>query len=405
MYTISLPTGLHRLLTRLKEAGFLAYAVGGCVRDALLGRPTNDWDVTTSATPEQIKAVFSDCRTLDTGIKHGTVTVMLDGDSYEVTVFRVDGAYTDGRHPDSVIFSSSLREDLARRDFTVNAMAYSPDEGIIDPFGGREDLQNRLLRAVGNPSARFTEDALRILRGVRFASVLGFSIEEETSRAMRDLCQRLSLVSDERVLVELTKTVLGKDAHRMLSSYHDVVSSAWHSLAEPSAYLTGVSLFPFLPPVLEVRMAALFSQVKEAASPALFLSLRFSREVAFAVSSLVLEMAKPLPQTSYEEKCLLGKYGIDFCQKLAWLWKAKCLISNETPDKISHVLTDWQNMVQNKVCLTVSDLAVKGEDLLALGVEKGKSIGDWLKTLLDRVLLDRLQNEKNALLTFVKTHL
>lgn len=405
MYTISLPASLHRLLTRLKEAGFLAYAVGGCVRDALLGRPTNDWDVTTSATPQQVKTVFSDCRTIDTGIKHGTVTVMLDGDSYEVTVFRVDGAYTDGRHPDSVIFSSSLREDLARRDFTVNAMAYSPDEGIIDPFGGREDLQSRLLRAVGNPLARFTEDALRILRGVRFAAVLGFSIEEETSRAMRDLCQRLSLVSDERVLVELTKTVLGKNAHEMLSAYHDVVSSAWHSLSDMSAYLTGVSLFSHLPPVLEVRMAALFSKVKEATTPALFLSLKCSREVAFAVSSLVLEMAKPLPRTSYEEKCLLGKYGIDFCQKLALLWKAKCQLSGETPCEISQILTDWQNMVQNKVCLSVSDLAVKGEDLLALGVEKGKPIGDWLKTLLDQVLLDRLPNEKNALLVYVESHL
>lgn len=397
-----LPQSLQNLLARIQSAGFLAYAVGGCVRDSLLGRPMNDWDVTTNAHPEEIKNIFADCRTIDTGIQHGTVTVMYEGDTYEVTVFRVDGEYTDGRHPDQVKFTASLEEDLARRDFTVNAMAYSPTEGIVDPFGGVDDLKNGILRAVGDPTRRFTEDALRILRGVRFASTLGFAIEEQTAKAMIDLSHRLALVSRERILTELSKAVLGSSAHPVLSLYHSVVSQAWEMLSSEEQYFEGLSLFPHLPYDLEIRMAALLSPLPDTVTPAALLSLRFSRETATIIADLVKEFHRPLPISTYEEKCLLGKYGVSFCQKLTSLWKAKCQINGETPteiDKISHRI---QKMAEQNLCVTLSTLAVSGKDIQTLGITDGKAVGDTLRHLLQKVMQDELENDKQALLGYLR---
>lgn len=204
---ITLPAPCAFILSRLHENGFEAYAVGGCVRDSLLHKTPHDWDITTAAKPEKIIELFSDIPVLETGLKHGTVTLLIDHEPYEVTTFRVDGNYTDGRHPDCVAFTTDIRDDLARRDLTINAMAYSPATGIIDPFGGQEDLKNEIIRCVGDPHKRFSEDALRLMRTIRFAAVLGFTVEPETLRAVHDLHEAIGRVAKERIFAELLKTV------------------------------------------------------------------------------------------------------------------------------------------------------------------------------------------------------
>ena len=219
-----IPAHAAELLTRLKQAGFSAYVVGGCVRDSLLGLEPHDWDICTSAFPDQMQAVFHDLHTVETGLKHGTLTVIVDHVPYEVTTFRVDGDYSDHRHPDSVCFVDNLTQDLARRDFTVNAMAWSPDTGLADPFGGRTDLASGVIRCVGEPEKRFEEDALRVLRALRFASVYDFAIDPETDRALRLMAPDLTHVAGERVRDELLKLLCGKAAGRILWAYPDVLS-------------------------------------------------------------------------------------------------------------------------------------------------------------------------------------
>ena len=229
---IHVPADAARIIDRLEQAGYEAYVVGGCVRDSVLGREPEDWDITTSASPEQVKAIFP--RTIDTGIEHGTVTVMDHHVGYEVTTYRVDGEYRDGRHPSSVTFTRSLKEDLLRRDFTINAMAYNPKSGLVDLYDGMGDLARGCIRCVGVPKERFSEDALRILRALRFASQLGFSIEEETLCAMKELAPRLEAVSAERVRVELVKLLGGKCPEMMITAYEigvtDVILQEWNAM-------------------------------------------------------------------------------------------------------------------------------------------------------------------------------
>ncbi len=224
MEKMPLPSAVTFIIERLGSHGYAAHAVGGCVRDFLLGREIGDYDLTTSATPEQMKEVFSDCRTIDTGIKHGTVSVCIDRVPYEVTTYRTDGEYKDNRHPETVSFTSSLAEDLARRDFTVNAICYNPKDGYTDLFGGREDLSRGLIRAVGEPHRRFGEDALRIMRAVRFSATLGFSIEEKTAAAVHELRHLLSNIAPERIHTELKKLMAGEGAYGVLAEYGDVIA-------------------------------------------------------------------------------------------------------------------------------------------------------------------------------------
>ena len=207
-YDIRLPQKVNRIITSLQNAGFEAYAVGGCVRDSILGREPGDWDITTSAMPEETKALFE--KTVDTGIEHGTVTVLLEREGFEVTTYRIDGKYEDSRHPKEVTFTRSLKEDLLRRDFTINAMAYNEKNGLVDIFGGLRDLKERKIRCVGDAKARFSEDALRILRGIRFAAQLGFSIDEETKAGMEKLAPTLKNISAERIQTELVKMLISR---------------------------------------------------------------------------------------------------------------------------------------------------------------------------------------------------
>ena len=225
LITIDLPEKVKLIIERLESHGFEAYAVGGCVRDKILKRVPDDWDITTSAKPEEVKVLF--CVTIDTGIKHGTVTVLIEKEGFEVTTFRLDGDYTDGRHPDNIEFTASLTEDLKRRDFTINAMAYSERRGLVDKFGGTEDLKNRLIRAVGIPEERFGEDALRLLRALRFAAQLNFEIEENTYKAVKNLSNTIEKVSAERVAKELEKLILSNNPDKMRLVYESGIMSVW----------------------------------------------------------------------------------------------------------------------------------------------------------------------------------
>ena len=231
---MNIPEPARKIIDRLNEHGYEAYVVGGCVRDMILKREPGDWDITTSARPEQVKALFT--RTLDTGIQHGTVTIMVGKEGYEVTTFRVDGDYTDGRHPDTVTFTPSLEEDLKRRDFTINAMAYNHNTGLVDIFGGREDIEGKVIRCVGNPTERFTEDALRILRAIRFSAQLGFEIEDATRQAITQIAPNLVHVSKERIQVELTKLLLSDRPEAMKLVYETgispYVSETFHKMGE-----------------------------------------------------------------------------------------------------------------------------------------------------------------------------
>lgn len=231
---MNIPEPARMIIDRLNEHGYEAYVVGGCVRDMILKREPGDWDITTSARPEQVKALFT--RTLDTGIQHGTVTIMVGKEGYEVTTFRVDGDYTDGRHPDTVTFTPSLEEDLKRRDFTINAMAYNHNTGLVDIFGGREDIARKVIRCVGNPTERFTEDALRILRAIRFSAQLGFEIEDATRQAITEIAPNLIHVSKERIQVELTKLLLSDRPQTMKLVYETgispYVSETFHKMGE-----------------------------------------------------------------------------------------------------------------------------------------------------------------------------
>ena len=228
---MQLPEHAAHAIRRLERAGFEAWAVGGCVRDSLRGVPPHDWDLCTSASPAQMQAVFADARVLTTGLKHGTLTVLTDGGPLEITTYRTEGGYSDGRHPDGVRFVTDIREDLARRDFTVGAMAWHPERGLCDPFGGQTDLKNGVLRAVGDADTRFQEDALRILRGLRFASKLGFAIEPETAAAMRRQVHRLDCIAAERIREELTGLLCGRYVQRTLMAYADLITSALPELA------------------------------------------------------------------------------------------------------------------------------------------------------------------------------
>ena len=223
---INIPEYVKEVLKRLHDGGYEAYVVGGCVRDSILGLMPDDWDVCTEAEPDEMKDCFIGLRSVDTGIQHGTVTAVSEGRPVEVTTYRIDGAYSDGRHPDAVTFTRSLREDLARRDFTINAMAYDPGEGLIDPFGGSEDLKRGLIRCVGDPNTRFSEDALRILRALRFSSKLGFRIEPETGRAVREMAETVKLVARERVGAEFVKLVLGKGASGVMVGFREALNAS-----------------------------------------------------------------------------------------------------------------------------------------------------------------------------------
>ena len=385
--SFSLPEQVLRAFSLLEGAGYETYLVGGSVRDLLRGDQPSDFDMTTRAHPEETLAVFSEYRTVETGLRHGTVTVLIDGMPIEITTYRVDGAYTDHRRPDSVTFTSSIREDLARRDLTVNAMAYHPLRGLFDPFGGERDLAAGVIRAVGDPERRFTEDALRILRTLRFAARFSFRIDRETAVAAAALAPTLSAVAPERIREELFRLLISSGVDTVLAEHGHILSKILPGLPlrEP--------LSP-LPPELPLRAAALLAPMGGEYAARLLRDLRTDNATARAILDTIAVLAEEPPR---EEKSLLGllrDFGADAVDRAATIWEV-----HGAADGLSALL---RAVLASGRPYTVSALAVTGEDLMTIGVPSGPKIGRLLRLLLDAVIGGEAENTKEALLSLAE---
>ena len=398
--TIPMDAGAAELLHALHAAGHAAYVVGGCVRDSLLGLTPHDWDLCTSALPQQVMELFGAQRCIPTGLQHGTVTVKQSGALYEITTFRTEGTYTDGRHPDEVHFVPDVREDLARRDLTINAMAYNEIEGLVDPFGGQADLQSGIVRAVGVPRQRFTEDALRILRLYRFAARFGFAIDPPTAQAAQELCAHLDCVSVERIEEELAKLL---------------------SAPAPAAYLDKKILFVILPelssealaaakPVVDacpagaenlpIRLAALLLSLGEDGIRRTLRRLRCSNACIEETAVLVREAVPGVPVSlNIYARRLLGKYNLCTVQRIAALGTA---LQPERAADFAALSELAEQLDADGICCRVSQLAVNGRDLMAAGVPAGPGIRKVLEALLDGVIREEYPNERQALLAAVQ---
>ena len=429
---LTLDPGAAALLDTLHAAGYAAYAVGGCVRDSLLGRTAHDWDLCTSALPQQVMELFGAEQCIPTGLQHGTVTIKYGGQLYETTTFRTEGSYTDGRHPDEVQFVPDVREDLARRDFTINAMAYNEAEGLVDPFGGQADLQNGLLRAVGEPQQRFTEDALRILRLYRFAARFGFALDAATARAARQLAPHLDCISAERIQEELAKLLAAPQPGAYLEPAVLAVVLPELTPESLTAAKPVVDACPAGEENLPVRWAALLGALGEADTRRVLKRLRCSNACIEETAVLVRETAGegvcgsfllghesghsiarptacgsrvPPQRTVLGEtpahagevaiRQLLGRYGLCTVERLCALCAA---LHPQAAPACALAAQRARQLEADGVCCRVSQLAVNGRDLMAAGIPAGPALRRVLETLLDGVIRAEYPNEKPVLL-------
>lgn len=434
--TINLPKQVNEIIKTLQEHGYEAYAVGGCVRDSVLGRKPEDWDITTSATPEETKALFR--RTFDTGIEHGTVTVLLDHEGFEVTTYRVDGDYEDNRHPKEVTFTRNLREDLLRRDFTVNAMAYNEKDGLVDIFGGMQDLEAGVIRCVGNARQRFSEDALRILRGVRFAAQLGFEIEEDTRSGMRELADTLQNISAERIQIELIKMLTSKRPGLLKGAYdlgitkqflpefdrmmetdqetpHHMYNVGEHTLhamenirADKILRLTMLMHDmgkPKMKTIDENGRAHFKKHAVESESIAknVLRRLKFDNDTLHKVCKLVYHHDYRIPAEAVNVRKAMNKIGEDLFPYYMEVRRADVLAQSlyQREEKLSNldeIEKLYCEILEKKQCVSLKDLAVTGKDLIEAGMKPGKEMGDKLEEMLGIVLINPEKNTKEALL-------
>lgn len=440
MIEIKMPANARRVIQTLREHGYEAYIVGGCVRDAILGKEPDDWDITTSAKPEEVKALFR--RTIDTGIEHGTVTVMFGKEGYEVTTYRVDGKYEDHRRPTAVTFTASLLEDMKRRDFTINAMAYNEEEGIVDHFDGIGDLERHIIRCVGEPEARFDEDALRILRAVRFAAQLDFEIDEHTKDAIRNQAVFLGDISAERIRVELTKLLLSKHPERLVTAYElgvtAVVLPEFDKMMETPQnnihhmYNVGehtLHVVRAVPATQTLRWAALLHDVAKPATKttdekgdhfyghneegakmakAILARLKFDNATIARVERLVLWHDYGMGQTpslkSFRKS--LSKMGSDLFEDYVFIKRADILaqsgyMQQEKIKNLAKLQEYYHQILEEAQCLRIKDLAVTGKDLMEQGMKPGRELGAMLNYLLECVLETPGNNKKETLLALV----
>lgn len=436
MMKIQLPDKVNRIIDTLQRNGYEAYAVGGCVRDSILGRTPEDWDITTSAMPEETKALFS--HTFDTGIEHGTITVLLDHEGFEVTTYRVDGKYEDGRHPTEVTFVRNLKEDLLRRDFTINAMAYNDKDGLVDIFGGMEDIRRGMIRCVGNARARFSEDALRILRGIRFAAQLGFEIDEETREGMRLLAPTLQKISAERIQTELVKM--------LLSPRPDMLREAWKlgitkeflpefDLAMKTTqetphhmYTVGEHILHTLGNIRSDRVLRLTMLFHDMGKPALktmdedgtahfkghaaksreiartvLKRLKFDNDTLHKVEKLVYYHDYRMPVTAKSVRRAMNRIGEELFPLYLEVRRADVLAQSmyrreEKLADIDGVEALYREIKAKEQCVSLKELAVTGRDLIDAGMKPGKEIGETLERLLELVIEEPELNTKEELL-------
>lgn len=398
--TIRMDEGAAELLDTLHRAGYAAYVVGGCVRDSLLGLTPHDWDLCTSALPQQVMELFGAQRCIPTGLQHGTVTVKQSGALYEITTFRTEGTYTDGRHPDEVHFVPDVREDLARRDLTINAMAYNEKEGLVDPFGGQADLQSGIVRAVGVPRQRFTEDALRILRLYRFAARFGFAIDPPTAQAAQELCAHLDCVSVERIEEELAKLLAASAPAAYLDKKILLVILPELSSEALAAAKQVVDACPAGAENLPIRLAALLLSLGEDGIRRTLKRLRCSNALIEEAAVLVREAVPGVPVSlNIYARRLLGKYNLCTVQRIAALGTA---LQPERAADFAALSELAEQLDADGVCCRVSQLAVNGRDLMAAGVPAGPGIRKVLEALLDGVIREEYPNERQALLAAVR---
>lgn len=438
---ISLPAHAARAIAQLEDAGYETWAVGGCVRDSLRGAQPHDWDLCTAAKPAEMQAVFAGERVLETGLKHGTLTVLTDSGPLEITSFRADGGYSDGRHPDGVRFVPDVTADLARRDFTVGAMAWHPQRGLCDPFRGLDDLQDGILRAVGEPDARFQEDALRILRGVRFASQLGFAVETETAAAMRRQVGRLCCIAAERIREELTGMLCGRFAIRALRDFSDILTAVLPELApmvgcaqqnphhlydvwEHSARAVGqVPAEPCLrwamllhdcgkpacKTVDENGVGHFYGhpKVSRDIAESLMHRLRFSGEQTARILLLVEQHDRPLGDSDKMVRRRLVQIGQARFRDLLAIKKGDAVGQGTHPENVAELCETERRLnavLAQDACLSLRQLAVNGNDLTGLGLH-GPAVGEMLHSLLDAVVDGTLDNTRQALLAHVRARM
>lgn len=426
------------VISRLNACGYEAYAVGGAVRDSLIGLTPHDFDVATGASPSAVTEIFRDLKVIKTGIKHGTVTALVGDEPIEVTTFRRDGGYTDGRHPDGVSFTSELSEDLKRRDFTVNAMAYSEKSGLIDPFGGENDLKNGILRTVGDPCERFGEDALRILRALRFASVYGFKIEENTDKAIRKLKGTLSRLSAERVLSEMRLLIIGNGAEDILLAYPEIVTEIFPELSECvgfcqhspyhvyDVYVHTVKTVSACPKDVTVRLAALLhdcgkpdtfelrsgrghfishAAVSAEKARAALKRLKADTKTAETVYTLIKYHDIDIDVTPESVKLWLMRLSPEVFLKLTELKIADNSAKGGKGDgrlrKCERLKALAEDILKKDECYSLKQLKICGDDLVLLGVPRGRAVGEALGLLLDAVISGRCENDKTSLIKYL----
>ena len=436
MTFIEIPEKAERILETLQGAGYEAYVVGGCVRDSILGRTPGDWDITTSASPQQVKALFP--RTIDTGIEHGTVTVMDGKEGFEVTTYRIDGAYEDCRHPKSVTFTSNLTEDLKRRDFTINAMAYAPKTGLVDEFGGMEDLKNKIIRCVGDPKERFGEDALRMLRAVRFAAQLGFTLADDVRDAIRDMAEQLDQISAERIQPELVKLVPSPLPHWFRLTYETGITSVimpefdrimvQRQHNPHHAYTTGEHTLVAMRSIPSDKVLRLVMLFHDMGKPDVFTTdengkdhfhghaaysapiaerimrrLKFDNDTMRQVCTLVRNHSMYPQLTGKDVRRAAHQIGPELFDSFLLVKRADVMAHHPDviPGKLDYLRElehIWQDVQLHGDCLSLKDLAVSGKDLIADGMTPGPDIGRVLEHLLELVLDYPEKNEHDVLI-------
>lgn len=438
-----LTDNVNKIIEKLNNNGHESFVVGGCVRDSLLGITPHDWDICTSAKPEQIKKCFEDFNTFDSGIKHGTISIVIDKEVYEVTTYRIDGEYTDNRHPQNVTFTNDITKDLARRDFTINAMAYNDEKGLVDPFNGQEDLRNKVIRCVGNPDNRFNEDALRIIRALRFASTYGLDIDKETSESILRNAHLLNNIAVERIAVEFNKLICGKGAEDILNNYRDVIAvfipeikkmfdfkqktkhhnrDVWHHTTHTVSQIDNDAL---------LRITMLFHDLgkpdvctydpdgsthfkghpKYSAKRAENILRRLKYPTNFIENcvQLIIYHDVRFNGSKKQLKHILSAIGEDKVRLLFKVQRADVMaqsdyLHEEKLQKIDTASKMFEKIIEEQSCFTLKQLAVNGNDLKAIGITEGKLIGKTLKYLLSQVIDEKAENEKYLLLNIAEVY-
>ena len=433
---IALPENVKNIIDELENAGYEAYAVGGCVRDSILGRIPNDWDITTSAKPEEVKKIFK--RTVDTGLKHGTVTVLMGKETYEVTTYRIDGEYEDSRHPKSVEFTSNLKEDLLRRDFTINAMAYNDTSGLVDIFGGMEDIEKKTIRCVGVAKERFTEDALRLLRAIRFAAQLGYTIEEETYEAIRELAPTLGKISAERIQAELNKTIVSDNPGMLKTAYELGLTKEFIPELDKCfetkqnnphhCYTVGDHIINSVGNIENTKVLRLTMLLHDIAKPDCLMTdedgidhfhghqvkssekakeilrrLKYDNDTIDRVSKLVRYHDERLEAGTKIMRRAMNRIGAEAFPDIFKVWRADIDAQSDymREDKLQRLkqnIADYEEIIAKDECVCLKDLAVTGRDLIDNGIQSGPALGEILNLMLSDVIDNPENNNKEYLL-------